>query len=82
MTHLGTGRYEITFTVAFQSTPTMLATKIFGNPNVNAGTGVQTGEITVDQITTTIAVVAVGNAAGVLTDSAWGFLALGDVPTS
>jgi hypothetical protein len=80
VTHLSTGRYQITFTVPFQSTPTMIATKIFGNPAVNAGTGVQTGEITVDQITTTLAVVAVGNVDGVLTDSAFGFLAIGDVP--
>lgn len=81
MTHLSTGRYRITFTVPFRSTPTMLVTRIYGSPDINAGTGVQPAEnAIVDQITTTIAVVATGNADGVLTDSNFGFLAIGDVP--
>jgi hypothetical protein len=76
VTPQGTGRYLINFTTPFPNPPTMLVSKIYGNPDVNAGATVEPAEnAIVDQVTVNNATVATSDAAGALVDGSFGFLA-------
>jgi hypothetical protein len=75
-TVLGVGRYQLTWTVPFTARPTVVASKIFGSEDINAGADVQPAEnAIVDLTTVTMAIVATGDAAGVLSPSSFGFVA-------
>ena len=71
---LGVGRYQITFGTPFTGLPTVLATKVFGSPAVDAGAGVEPAEnAIVDQVTPTMCIIATSNAAGGLANGTFGF---------
>ena len=81
MTQLSTGRYQITFVVPFPDIPSLTITKIYGNPDVDAGPIVEPREnAIVDFITTTDVIVGLSDDAGNLTDGSFSFVAMGDVP--
>jgi hypothetical protein len=72
------GRYLITFNPPFPSRPSASVTKIFGNPDIDAATGVDPGESAIiDLIQTNQMIVATGDSGGTLIDSAFTFLVIG-----
>jgi Collagen triple helix repeat (20 copies) len=75
---LGPGRYQITFDAPFPGVPTVLATKVYGSPTVDAGAGVQPAEnAIVDEVTPTLCLIATSDAAGGVANGTFGFTALG-----
>jgi len=83
-----TGRYRITYTTPFNGVPTLVASRVFGDPSADAAGNVDpTQTAVVDQTTATQAVVATadgpsaaGNGSFVpaqLTDGAFTFIAIG-----
>jgi hypothetical protein len=76
--HLGAGRYEITFASAFPVPPAVIASKVWGQFDLDGGTAVDPREnALVDRILATAAIVTTGDTAGDLTDSNFSFLAIG-----
>jgi hypothetical protein len=74
----GPGRFRITFSTPFNGQPTLTASRVFGDPAIDAGTGVDAGQTAVvDMITATEAIVATADRAGALLDGAFTFIAIG-----
>ncbi len=77
-TRIDAGRYEITFTTPFPTPPTVIVTKVWQSFEFTAGTSVDPQEnAIVDQILFGSTVVATGSTTGVLTDSNFSFLVIG-----
>jgi len=70
------GRYRIIFDTPFTSEPAIIVTNVFGSPAIESNI-VDFGVVTVDQITETTAVIVTGSSTAFITDSSFGFLALG-----
>lgn len=78
ISNTSTGRYLITFTPPFPSRPSASATKIYGNPDIDAGSTVQPLEnAIVDLIQTNQMIVATCDSTGALVDSAFTFVVVG-----
>ena len=73
-----TGIRKITFTPAYAAPPTVIVSRVFGDPSVDAGTAVQPGQTAVvDQITAASAVIATADQAAARADGAFTFIAIG-----
>jgi hypothetical protein len=74
----GPGRWKITFTPAFAGPAVVVASRVFGNPDIDAGAGVQPGQTAVvDQVLSTQAIIATADETGTLADGAFTFIAIG-----
>ena len=78
VSRLGEGRYEITFTAAFDSPPSVVVTKVWGAFDAHGGAAVDTREnALVDRVLINGAIVNTGDTTGDLTDSNFCFIAIG-----
>lgn len=75
---LGAGRYELTFTPGFSVPPSVVVTKVWGAFDASGGATVDPRQnAIVDRVTTDVALVDTGDAAGTLIDSNFCFIAIG-----
>ncbi len=78
VTHLGLGRYQITFTPPFPVPPVVIVTKVWQLFDSSSGASVKPREnAIVDQILSTSTIVATCDVNGALADSNFSFLAIG-----
>ena len=72
------GRYLITFDVAFSAQPTVVASRVYGDPGIDAGSTVAAGETAVvDLVMPNQAIVATAAVSGALADGGFTFIAIG-----
>ncbi|MFC6705778.1 hypothetical protein [Flexivirga alba] len=78
VTRVDTGRYRIAYTAAFNGVPMLLASRVFGDPSVDAGAAVNAAQTAVvDQTTAGQGIVATADETGLLTDGGFTFVAIG-----
>lgn len=78
VTKNGPGRWKITFNPAFAGPAIVVASRVFGDPAIDADTNVKPGQTAViDQVTNTQAIVATADENGALIDGAFTFIAIG-----
>jgi hypothetical protein len=78
MTRTTPGRYLITFDVAFSAQPTVVASRVYGDPGIDAGSTVAAGETAVvDLVMPNQAIVATAAVSGALADGGFTFIAIG-----
>jgi hypothetical protein len=78
VSRIAAGRYQINFSPAFLSRPTVVVTKVYQTFEFDAGTAVEPRQnAVVDQLTSTFVIIATANDAGDLEDSNFCFMAVG-----
>jgi hypothetical protein len=74
----GTGRWRVTFAPSFAGPVVLVASRVYEDPDFDAGPAVAAGQTAVvDQVLSTQAVIATADAAGALADGAFTFIAIG-----
>jgi hypothetical protein len=74
----GTGRWKITFAPAFAGPAVLVASRVYEDPDFDAGATVKGGQTAVvDQVLSTQATVATADENGALADGAFTFIAIG-----
>jgi hypothetical protein len=74
----GPGRWRVTFTPAFSGPVVLVASRVYEDPDYDAGAAVAAGQTAVvDQVISTQAVIATADASGALADGAFTFIAIG-----
>lgn len=78
VTRVGTGRYRVTYSTAFNGTPLLLASRVFGDPSLDADVGVIAAQTAViDQTIAAQGIVATADEHGALADGGFTFVAIG-----
>ena len=74
----GPGRFLVTFSAPFAGQPTLIASRVYGDPGLDASTTVQPAQTAiVDLVTASTAIIATGDAVGALADGGFTFVAIG-----
>jgi hypothetical protein len=74
----GTGRWKITFAPAFTGPAVLVASRVYEDPDLEAGASVVPGQTAVvDQVISTQAIIATADENGALADGAFTFIAIG-----